>query len=462
MEKRPEKLNSHFHLIGIGGIGMSGIAQLLLRKGCRVSGSDIKENKSIENLKKIGAQVFVGHCAQNIRGADFAIYSSAIKEDNPEIKEARKNGIALLKRAQALAELMREKTVITVTGSHGKTTTSSLVAHLLLEAGLFPTIAVGGIFKNIDANAYFGDGKFFVAEADESDGSFLYYSPRYSLITNIDHEHLDYYRDFANELRIFKEFIGRTEKGGCVIACNDDLNLKNLFDDYKERFILFGLNEGSNVYANNINLKGLSSEFDCFIQDKLVGRFFLNLGGKHNISNSLAVIALGLELGISTEVIKKALANYKGSARRLDVKYNDGSNIIIDDYAHHPTEIKATLSAAKNLVAKRLIAVFQPHRYSRAKLLAADFALSFSDADCVIVTDIYSASEDPIEGVTGESLYQAIKEKNPGKSVKFMSKEKASDYLKNTMRKGDLVITLGAGDINKVCDELAKGLQRKN
>lgn len=453
-------MNEHYHLIGIGGIGMSGIAQLLLRRGIRVSGSDLKESKITYELKQLGAQVFLGHNPLNIKGADLIVYSSAIKEDNPEIIEAKRLGISLIKRAEALAGLMKEAVVITVTGSHGKTTTTSLISYLLLEAGLSPTAAIGGILRNIDTNAYLGGGRFFVAEADESDGSFLYYQPKYSVITNIDYEHLDYYKDFKNEINTFKEFLRKTEKDGCVFACYDDTNLKSILKDYKNRYILFGLNDKADIYPKNIEMKGLASAFDCFSKGKFIDRFHLSLGGMHNISNALAVIALGLELGIDLEAIRKALLGYRGAHRRLEIKFNDKGYLVIDDYAHHPTEIKATLSALKSLKFNRLIAVFQPHRYTRTKLLLDEFGRSFDLAGYVIITDIYPAGELPLEGVSGRCIYDKIKEFAPNKEIHFLPKEKIVAHILGIIKPSDLVITLGAGDIIKVCDELVERLKR--
>jgi len=444
----------HYHFIGIGGIGMSGIANLYLGRGIRVSGSDLKETKITDELKKLGATIFCGHAAGNIAGAEVVVYSSAIKEDNPEITAARNMGIPLLMRAEALAQLMQDRIGITVTGSHGKTTTTSLVSCLLLEAGLKPTVAIGGILKNIESNASLGEGNFFVAEADESDGSFLYYRPKYSIITNIDYEHLDYYNDFKNVLLAFKEFIHKTDKAGCVFACSDDVNLKRILSEYKERYVLYGLGEGAQIYPKDIKIRGLNSSFDCYDKDRFISRFELALGGEHNICNSLAVIALGLELGISPEVIKKTLANYKGAGRRAEIKFQDSGYLIIDDYAHHPTEIRATLSAVKNLSAGRLIAVFQPHRYSRTKLLLDDFGRSFGLADYVIVTDIYPASEPPIEGITGRRVFEKIKEYEPDKEAYFLAKEDIVGHILEKIRPGDLVITLGAGDIIKTNEEL--------
>jgi UDP-N-acetylmuramate--alanine ligase len=452
----------HYHLIGIGGIGMSGIAKLLLRQANFVSGSDIKENKIIDELRDSGARIFIGHNAKNIEDADLVIYSSAIKEDNPELEQAHKKTIPILKRAQALAMLMQDKTVITVTGSHGKTTTSSLVSYMLLEAGLSPDIAVGGILKNIDSNAYLGGGKFFVAEADESDGSFLNYQPKYSIITNIDYEHLDYYKDFKNAISAFRQFMDRTDKNGCLFCCYEDTNLKGLLKDYKNKFMLFGLNKEAEIHPENIEFSGLSSEFDCFIKDKHIARFRLALGGAHNISNALAVIGLGCELGIEAAIIKKTLANYKGAGRRLESKFKSPDYQVIDDYAHHPTEIKATLSALKNLRSARIIAIFQPHRYSRMKLLFDEFTRSFELADQLIITDIYPAGEVPIEGVTAMNLCAKIKEQNPHKQINFLPKEEIVRHILKIIKPLDLIITLGAGDITRISDELAKELKKKN
>jgi UDP-N-acetylmuramate--alanine ligase len=455
-------VNRHYHLVGIGGIGMSGIAQLLLRQGFRVSGSDLKENKITGELKELGADIFIGHNPLNIKGADLVVYSSAIGEDNPEIKEAKRQGISLIKRAEALVRLMKDETVITVTGSHGKTTTASLVSFLLLQAGLSPTVAVGGVLKNIDTNACLGDGNFFVAEADESDGSFLHYRPKYSIITNIDYEHLDYYKDFKNEIAAFGEFINNTQDNGCVFASSDDANLKDILKNYKNKYVLFGLEAGAHIYPKDIQIKGLSSEFDCFYKNKFIDRFYLALGGRHNISNALSVIALGLELGIELKFIKETLKYYKGAKRRLEIKFEDKDYLLIDDYAHHPTEIKATLSALKNLKFNRLIAVFQPHRYTRTKLLSDEFGKSFDLADYIIVTDIYPAGEQPQEGVSGELIYDKIKERAPSKQIYFLPKEEIAAHILKIIKPHDLLVTLGAGDIVKICDELVEKFKGKS
>ncbi len=452
-------MKKHYHLIGIGGIGMSGIAQLLLKSGFKVSGSDLKENATTRMLAEMGAEIFLGHKAKNISVQEVVVYSSAISGDNPEVRRARDLNIPLIQRAQALADLMQEKTAITVAGSHGKTTTTSLVSYMLLEAGLCPTAAIGGVLNNIQTNACLGSGEFFVAEADESDGSFLNYSPKYSIITNIDREHLDYYHDFENEIRAFDQFIRRTKPGGCVFACSDDRHLNRLMHNYPGRQVSFGLDTPADLYAKNIRFNGLLSEFDGYFKKKLISHFQLSLGGRHNISNSLAVIALGLELGIGLRYICASLSNYKGAGRRLEVKFKSDRYTVIDDYAHHPSEIKATLSAAANLNARRRVVIFQPHRYSRTQLLFEDFAVSFAQADYLVITDIYAASEQPIVGVNAQKLLDKIKETDPGKEVLYLPKEKIIGHILSMLKDGDLILTLGAGDIVRISDALAQELK---
>lgn len=454
-------MNKEYHLVGIGGIGMSGIACLLLRSGYTVTGSDLKENRSILDLRRLGAKVYIGQAKQNLTGNPVVVYSSAIKEDNPEILEAKRRGLSLIKRAQALAELMADKTVIAVAGSHGKTTTTSLASCLLLEAGLSPTVAIGGILKNIDANACIGHGNFFVAEADESDGSFLYYKPKYSIITNIDHEHLDYYKTFDNELKAFRNFFDATCGDGNIFCCSGDSNLMAIADDYKDRVITFGLSADSDIYPEHIMFNGLSSEFDCFFKDKFISRFKLGLGGEHNISNALAVIALGLTLGIDLKFINNALSGYKGAGRRLELKFKDTDYTLLDDYAHHPSEIKATLKAVNYLKPARKIVIFQPHRYTRTKLLFDEFARSFNDADILFITEIYPAGEKPIPGIDSGKLSSLVKSNCKNKPVYFSPKDEVVERVMELLKPKDLIITLGAGDISRLNDELGEKLKSK-
>ncbi len=448
----------HYHFIGVGGIGMSGIARILLHGGSKVSGSDVKENRITRELKSLGAIISIGHREENLLGADAVVFSSAIQNDNPEVRGARAKGIPLLKRAQALAELMKGKDVIAVGGSHGKTTTTSLASFLLAKAGFSPTAVVGGVLRSLNTNACLGEGDFFIAEADESDGSFLYYQPKYSIITNIDREHLDFYNDFEGVKSAFKNFIGRTTKDGCVFCCGDDPHLVQMLGDYKGRRVTFGLNKNSDINAAGIRMEALTSEFDCFRRDKFIERFSLAMGGEHNISNALSVIALGLELGIDTRIIKKVLQDTKGARRRQEVKFRDSRFLLIDDYAHHPTEIKATLATVKNFSPQRLLVVFQPHRYSRTKFLIEEFSRSFDHADHLVLTDIYPAAENPLPGINKELLCGKIEAASSVKSVDCIAKEDLVQHVLKIAKEGDLIITLGAGDITKISDALAESL----
>ena len=439
---------------------MSAIAQLLLKKGIRISGCDLKENDLISNLRQAGVSVWLEHNSQHLETVDTVVYSSAIPDDNPEIQEAKRRGIKLMKRAEILSLLMQDKTVVTVAGMHGKTTTTSLASCLLSEAGLFPTVAVGGILQNLGVNALMGRGRFFVAEADESDGSFLCYHPDYSIITNIDYEHLDYYQDFDFLLQTFWRFINQTRQDGCLFCWRDDPHLSNLLREYKKKVLFFGLSQDADLYALNIILEGLTSEFDCFWERRFIGHFKLNLGGRHNILNALAVIALGLELGIDVGIIKAALAGYKGTRRRLQIKFKSEEFLVLDDYGHHPTEIKATLEAVRLLNPRRLLVVFQPHRYTRTKLLLDSFAHCFDLADFVIITDIYPAGEPPIEGISGYSIYEKLKSRQHPQAC-FLSKENIPEYVLKNLNPQDVVLVLGAGDVTRISDELAETLSKK-
>lgn len=438
---------------------MSCLARLILAKGLKVSGSDIKETKILQDLRQLGIDVRLGHRPLNIKGADLVVYSSAISLENPEIREAHNHNIPVIKRAEMLARLMQEGRVITVTGAHGKTTTTALVSHLLIEAGLSPTVAIGGILRNLESNAYLGKSPFFVAEADESDGSFLYYRPNYSIITNIDYEHLDYYQSFDNLIKAFKKFLDNTKNDGCVFCCSDDINTRDILKDCQKKVILFGLSKEANIHPANIKFNGLQSNFDCFYNNKLIGNFIVSLGGMHNVVNALSVIGLGAELGVNLKKIKSALYSYQGTKRRLEKKLDCDALLVLDDYAHHPTEIKTTLFALKYLNRKRIIAVFQPHRYSRTKLLLDEFGKSFSGADSVIITDIYSAGEKPIENITAFSILDSLKN-NGHSQARYIAKEEIVEYLLKMINPGDLIITLGAGDITKISDELVQRFNR--
>lgn len=453
---------SHIHFIGIGGIGMSGIASLLSAQGYFVSGSDIKESPQTQKLAERGIKISLGHSREHLDGAQMAVYSSAIKNDNPELLAARERGLAIMHRAEVLAKLMQDKTTIAVSGSHGKTTTTALIGHLLLQAGFYPTVAAGGVLRNVDDNACLGKSDYFVAEADESDGTFLYYNPDYPIVTNIDREHLDYYKNFADISAAYGKFISNAKDGGCLFCCGDDAHIRQITRGFGKRIIYFGLSKENDFYPDNVTLNEFSSRFTYCRKGEPLGEVTLPLSGAHNISNSLGVIALGLCLGISRKRIEEAFAAFKGTERRFQLKSDSAGIRLIDDYGHHPTEIRATLSAAKNLKHKRLIVIFQPHRYSRTNFLMEEFAESFSAADYVMITDIYGASEAPIAGVSSEALCEKIKERHPRAQVFYVKKEGIIEDVLKIAKAQDVVLTLGAGDIGKVSDELAKRLKSEN
>ncbi|MDD5044744.1 MAG: UDP-N-acetylmuramate--L-alanine ligase [Candidatus Omnitrophica bacterium] len=455
-----KKENKNIYFIGIGGIGMSGIALILLKKGYVVEGSDVKDSNIINQLRRAGAKIYIGHNAENLKeGTNIVVYSSAIKEDNPELKEARRRHLTVMRRAESLARLMEDKTVITVTGAHGKTTTTSLASYLLFKANLNPTVAVGGILRNLDNNALLGSGKFFVAEADESDGSFLHYKPDYSIITNIDYEHMDFYKDWPNLISTYRKFINNTKESGMVFCCGDDINLKDILKTCKNKHLLFGLTKDSDIHPKDIKMRDWLTEYECIYKNKSLGKFSLPLMGTHNVSNSLAVIGLGMELDLDLKVIKETLSTFKGSERRLQIKLEQDGILVVDDYAHHPTEIRAVLNAIRNLNNRRIVTIFQPHRYSRTKLLMDEFATCFDLSDYNIITDIYPASEEPIEGISGRSIYEKVKQSGH-KETHFLPKEEIVDYVCKILKPQDLVITLGAGDIYKVNNDLVSKLKK--
>jgi UDP-N-acetylmuramate--alanine ligase len=443
------------HLIGIGGIGVSGIAQLLLAYGCKVSGSDLKTSALIEKLKRLGVQIFIGHDTNNLIDVDTVIYSAAIKDDNPELKAAYAQGITVLSRSEALAILANQKRAIAITGAHGKTTTASLIAHMLVNCNLNPTICVGGELVGLNGNAFLGKGQYFVLEADESDGSFLDLRPFYSVITNVDKEHLDYYRDLEHIIETFGRFIINTQEQGCVFFCQDDYRLKKLVQSVTQRSFSFGLSAQAQIWAEDIKTKNNLSQFNCIYKGCNLGELILKVPGRHNICNALACIAVGLEIGLEFDYIRMALDSFRGVRRRLELKLRKKDLLIFEDYAHHPTEIRATLVALKEFQPKRILTIFQPHRYSRTKFLIDDFGRCFQDTDYLIVTDIYSANEVQLEGVDAESICQKAREAGI-KSVYFLPKECILKHLLQEIQPGDVVAIMGAGDIGSIADELVE------
>ena len=448
--------NKKIHFIGIGGVGMSALADLLLARGCKVSGSDLRLNKMTQRLKAKGAEVFQGHRTENINAADLVIYSSCISKNNPEIIEANKRSITVIHRASLLGMLMDEKCAITVAGTHGKTTTTSLIALVLKLSRQDPSFAIGADVDVLGGNAYLGEGKYFVAEADESDGSLLELNPYYSVITNIDREHLDHYKDLDHIVRTFEKFIGRTSENGALFVCIEDENIHKALKNYKGRLTTYGFKNHAQVQAVNVRLQAMQAVFECRYKGESLGDFTLNIPGKHNILNALAAICIGKEVGIDDRSTKKALASFTGADRRFQVKTSRNGIMIVDDYAHHPTEIKATLEAAR-VWEKRVVGVFQPHRYSRTKFLKKEFGRCFASADHVVITDIYAANETPLDGIEAKAIYEEVKQSGH-KSVCFQPREKVKDYLLETVKDGDMLMILGAGDIGNLAEELNQEL----
>ncbi|UCH12777.1 MAG: UDP-N-acetylmuramate--L-alanine ligase [Candidatus Omnitrophota bacterium] len=457
--------NQHIHFIGIGGIGMSGIAWLCLKQGCKVTGSDVKPTRITQRLEKEGVGVYIGHKKENLGEPscpagrpDLVVYSSAITFQNPELRTAVYSGIPTWRRGEFLSELMKGKTGIAVSGSHGKTTTSSLITTLLYELGYEPSGMLGAIVDKFNGSALLGKGKYFVTEADESDGSFLSLSPAYAVITNIDAEHLDFYSDMDQIMQAYLEFANNVSANGALICCGDDENIRKIIPNVKRKVLTYGFHPSNILGADKAKFNAARSEFICSYKTRRLGKVKLNLSGEHNILNAMATILLGLDIGIKFDDIKNAIEKYRGAERRFQIKADIDDILIIDDYAHHPTEIKATLKACLCFGKRKVIAVFQPHRYTRTKFLKKEFARSFADVDFLILTDIYPASEQPIYGVTTKNIYDEII-KLRKKNVTYLPKEDICRHLLKIVRSGDLVIIMGAGDINRLADELVEKLK---
>lgn len=451
----------HVHFIGIGGYGMSAIARVMLDLGYRVTGSDLARQELVDKLAARGAEVYIGHEAKNISGADIVVYSTALSKDNVEMLEAERLQIPILHRSQMLARLLNDRSGIAVAGAHGKTTTSSMISLVMERAGLDPTYIIGGEIVNVGSNARAGLGEYLVAEADESDGSFLNYRPLFSIVTNIEAEHLENYDgDFNNLLAAYRKFLIHTKEDGLAIVCLDDPYLKTMLGEVKSRIITFALEDRSADYtAEKLEFVDRTVSFDVLHQREKLGRVKLSVPGRHNVYNALATIITCLQAGISFDQIAEYLFEFSGAKRRFQVLSEDKGITVIDDYAHHPTEVHATITAAK-ATGKRIIAVFQPHRYSRTFHLFDPFSRCFGEADEVVITPIYSpAGEERIEGISSEKLVELIAQ-NSNPNVTFLpSKEETTDYLLGHLRPGDLVLTMGAGDIWKVAEQLAKAFK---
>ena len=438
------------HFIGIGGSGMNGIAQVLLNQGFTITGSDIKKTATIEKLIEMGAKVYIGHRPENVEGADVVVYSSAVSMDNVEIKKAKQLGIPIIPRGEMLAELMRFKYGIAIAGSHGKTTTTSMVGTILAKTGYDPTVVIGGKLEAFGSNAKLGRGEFMVTESDESDGSFLKLTPTIVSINNIDIEHIGFYKDLNDIKDAFVQFANKVPFYGAVAVNIDDKNVKDILPDIEKKLIKFGFSKDADVYAHDIKL--INGRYSFKVND--LGDIHLSIPGKHNIYNALASISIALELNVPFCVIKEALENFKNANRRFDIRYT-GDITIVDDYAHHPTEIKATIEAAKEMFPdRRIVVAFQPHRYSRVYSLFDHFVESLSTVDTLILTDIYPAGEENIFNVSGEKLYSAVKSKQEN-TFFVKDLEEAKEKLIKILQPKDVLLTLGAGNITKLADILA-------
>ncbi len=447
------------HFVGIGGIGMSGIAELLLNLGYRVTGSDLKAGPITERLESLGATIAVGHDAANTEGADVVVISSAVRPDNAEVVAARARGVPVIPRAEMLAEMMRMQHGVLIAGSHGKTTTTSMMATVFEAAGLDPTVVIGGRLEAWGTNARLGKGEFMVAEADESDGSFLRLSPTIAIVTNIDLEHLDHYEDFDELRDAFVEFLDKVPFYGTCVVCLDDPEIQDIIPRLTRRLITYGMHPHAEVRASGVRVTPEGTYLACEGSDGPLGEIHLQVLGRHNALNALACVAVGLDVGIDFDVLARALAEYSGTARRFQRIPSGDEILVIDDYGHHPTEIRAVLGAAAEAWDNRTIVVFQPHRYSRSQLLREEFGRAFRDADEVLVLPIYAAGEDPIAGVTGEDLAAAIREHRT-EGVEFVPDlDSALHAVLERLRPGDLVITLGAGDVSTLSHRLGERLR---
>ncbi len=451
---------SHIHFVGIGGIGMSGLAELLINLGYEVSGSDLRATSVTRRLGALGGSVFEGHHGDHIAGADVVVYSSAVAADNPELSAARERHIPVIPRAEMLAELMRLKFGVAIAGAHGKTTTTSMVASILTCGQLDPTVVIGG---RLDiwggSNAKLGQGDILVAEADESDGSFLALSPTIAVVTNIDHEHMDHYGDMEAIRQTFVDFINKVPFYGTAILCLDNEEIQSVIPRLKKRCVTYGMSPQADIQGKDLEKEQWGTSLEVLCRGRSIGRLTVGMPGEHNVLNALAAVAVGLELEVEFEVIKEGLRALGGLARRLQVKGEKKGVLLLDDYGHHPTEIMATLKTVKGCWPdRRLIVAFQPHRFTRTHALLDRFAISFNDADILVVSPIYPAGEKPIEGVTGERLAQCVKDHGHKEVIYCARQEDIIPTLLGLARPGDLVMTLGAGDIHREGERLFEKL----
>ena len=442
------------HLVGIGGIGMSGIAEVLLTLGYSVSGSDTKPSPITERLQNLGATIFEGHKLSNVEDAHVVVTSSAIKSDNPEVVEAHKRKIPVIPRAEMLAELMRLKYGIAVAGAHGKTTTTSMVASILTAAHLDPTFVVGGKVNQAGTTARLGKGEYFVVEADESDRSFLYYAPVVAVVTTIDREHLDQYSSLEDIQNAFIQFVNRVPFYGAAILCLDEPNVQAIIPDIKRPIITYGTSTQADLVVSDVSMEGLGSQFRLTYKGDDLGMFSLiHPPGIHNVRNAAAAAAVALYLNVPSDLIREGLAKFTGVGRRFDIKGVVADVTVIDDYGHHPAEIRATLEAARGCKFNRLLVLFQPHRFTRTQHLWDDFTKAFNQADILVLTDIYAASENPIPGITSEALAAAIRGAGHKNVHYFRTMQDGIEFLLKNARPADAILTIGAGNVSRASSE---------
>lgn len=446
------------HFVGIGGAGMSAIARILLEMKYIVSGSDLTKSDTANKLEQLGAKVFIGHNSENVtQDVDAIVISTAIPENNPEVLAARERGIKVFHRADIVAALMDGHKGIAVAGAHGKTTTTSMISVMLEKAQLHPTVIIGGEVESFGGNAKLGQGRYLVAEADESDGSFLKLNPHIAVVTNIENDHMDFYGTMDNILRTFKEFLHKLDrKSGMAILCFDNAYIRDMAGQLERNFISYALEHEADYMAKNIRTQGAFIMYDVFYHEERLGIIKLNVPGRHNVANSLAAVAAGMHIGVKFEQIAAGLAAFYGAKRRFQTKGRVNGIWVVDDYAHHPTEIATTLIAAKQTEPKRLICVFQPHRYTRTKFLRHEFGSAFEAADVLILTDIYAAGEQPIPGITGETIKNEIEQQTHRQVTYIPDKTKIARYLAEFVEPGDLVMTMGAGNIYLTGEELVE------
>ena len=457
------------HLVGIGGIGMSGIAEVLSNMGCKVQGSDIAHSTTTSKLEALGMRIFIGHHADHIKGCNVVVVSSAIASDNPEVSAARKHNVPVIKRAEMLAELMRFHFGIAVSGTHGKTTTTSLITAILTKADLDPTFVIGGKVNSYGSNARLGESHYLVAEADESDASFLHLQPMMSVITNIDADHLTAYKNNFELLRnAFVDFVHNLPFYGVVIACNEDPVIRELVPQFSRRCLTYGFRQDSDFVASDIRFKNMTSYFQLKITDNNeVHQFMLNLPGYHNVLNALAAIAVGIKLGVTIEIIAKALSEFQGIGRRMQsygmLKTTHGNAHLIDDYGHHPNEIKAVLCAAADIwQGQRKVLIFQPHRYTRTHALFNDFCEVLNEVEELILLDVYAAGEEPIKGADCDALSRAIRARGNLIPICLDDITKVPEVINAVVHNGDVVLTMGAGSISKLPMDLVDRFGVKN